>query len=169
LEYTSLIEFNWTLVMNIVTLLVLYFILKKFFFEKVHNFMLSREQTVRDAFEEAEQTNALAKETLEEYNRQLADIDAKGRAMMKESKLRADARAGEIVDEAKRKAADILTQAEKQIEAERKKAAGDMRGQIVSLALYAAEKVLEKEMGRKEQAAFIDGIIEQAEISEWKH
>lgn len=169
IEYTPLISFNWTLVMNLVTLLVLYLILKKFFFEKIHNFILAREQSVQDSFDNAEHVNELASQKLDEYNLQLAGIDAERREIIKESKARADARAKEIVDEANRKASDIILQAEKEVERERAKAMEDMREQVASLALLAAEKIIEKQLDHKEQDVIINGIIEQAGQTEWKH
>ncbi|MDR1246752.1 MAG: F0F1 ATP synthase subunit B [Clostridiales Family XIII bacterium] len=165
----GLIDFGPTLLMNLVTLVVLYLILKKFFFEKVRDFVQAREQTVKDSFDNAEHVNKLADEKLREYKEQLAQIDAKSREAVKESKQRADARAQEILDEANRKASGLITQAEKEIEREKLKAIGEMRDQIASLAVYAAEKILERELDMTAHAAIIDNVIKQAENSEWKH
>jgi F-type H+-transporting ATPase subunit b len=164
-----LISFGPTLLMNLVTLVVLYLILKKFFFEKIRNFVQAREQTVKDTFDNAEHVNKLADEKLREYNEQLSLIDAKSRETVRESKLRADARAQEILEEANRKASDMIMQAEREIEREKLKAIGEMREQIASLAVYAAEKILEKELDAAAQAAIVDNVINQAENSGWKH
>jgi F-type H+-transporting ATPase subunit b len=155
--------------MNLFTLLVLYLILKKFFFEKVRAFMQAREQTIKDSFDNADHVNRLADEKLKEYNDLLLEIDAKGREVIKESKQRADARADEIIAEANRKASEILAQAEKEITRERLKAVDDMHEQIVSLALLAAERILEKELDKKSHEALIDGVIKQAGNTQWKH
>jgi F-type H+-transporting ATPase subunit b len=165
----GLIDFGPTLLMNLVTLIVLYLILKKFFFEKVRDFVQAREQTVKDAFDNAEHVNKLADEKLREYNEQLSQIDAKSREAVKESKQRADARAQEIIEEAHRKAGELRAQADREIEKERLKSIGEMRDQIASLALYAAEKILEKELDATAHTAIIDSVIEQAENTGWKH
>ena len=39
MEYTGLIEINWSIIMIWITVIVLFLVLKKFFFEKVKNFM----------------------------------------------------------------------------------------------------------------------------------
>ncbi|MDR2771427.1 MAG: F0F1 ATP synthase subunit B [Clostridiales Family XIII bacterium] len=165
----GLIDFGPTLLMNLVTLLVLYLILKKFFFEKIRNFVQAREQTVKDAFDNAEHVNKLADEKLKEYNEQLAQIDAKSRETIKESKQRADARALEILNEANRRAGEMISQAEREIEREQLKSVGEMRDHIAALAIYAAEKILEKELDPSAQTAIIDSVIEQAETSGWTH
>jgi F-type H+-transporting ATPase subunit b len=164
-----LIHFGPTLLMNLVTLIVLFLILKKFFFEKVRNFIKAREQSVQDTFDNAAHVNKLADEKLQEYNGQLAEIDAKSREAIKESKQRADARAQEIFDDANRRASEMILQAEREIEREKLKAVDDMRDQIASLAIYAAERILEKELDSSRHMAIIDSIIEQAGNSGWKH
>jgi F-type H+-transporting ATPase subunit b len=169
LEHTALISFGPTLFMNIITLFVLYLILRKFFFEKVRNFIQGREQSVQDAFDNADHVNKLADEKLEEYNSRLAEIDARSREVLKESKQRADARAQEIIDEANRKSSEMLLQTQNQIEREQLKALDDMKDQIAALAIMAAEKILERELDHSGQAAIIDSIIARAGNSEWKH
>jgi F-type H+-transporting ATPase subunit b len=164
-----LISFGPTLLMNLVTLIVLFLILKKFFFEKVRNFMEAREQTVRDAFDNADHVNKLADEKLGEYREKLSEIEAKGREVIRESKLKADTRAQEIIDEAGRKASDMILQAEREVDRIKLRAVEDMKEQIASLAVYAAEKILEREIDHKGQADIIDSIIDQAGISQWKH
>lgn len=169
IEYTPLISFGPTLLMNMITLIVLYLVLRKFFFAKIRNFMQMREQTVKDSFDNAEHVNKLADEKLREYNEKLAEIDAKGREVIRESKLRADARAQEIIDAADKKASEMILQAEREVEREKLKAVDEMRGQIASLAIYAAEKILEKEIDQGRHTAIIDSIISQAGNSQWKH
>jgi F-type H+-transporting ATPase subunit b len=165
----GLIDFGPTLLMNLITLIVLYLILKKFFFEKVRDFVQAREQAVKDAFDNADHINKLADEKLREYNEQLTQIEAKSREAVKESKLRADERAREILDEASRKAGAMITQAEREIEKEKLRSVGEMRDHIASLAIYAAERILEKELDQTAQTAIIDSVIEQAENSKWTH
>ncbi|MDR1571705.1 MAG: F0F1 ATP synthase subunit B [Clostridiales Family XIII bacterium] len=169
IEHVPLISFGPTLLMNLVTLVVLFLILRKFFFEKIRNFMIAREQTIKDSFDNADHVNKLADEKLKEYRDQLAEIDAKGREVIRESKQRADARAQEIVEAADRKAGEMIIQAEKEVERVKLRAVEDMREQIASLAILAAEKILERELDHSRQAAIIDGILAQAGNSQWKH
>jgi F-type H+-transporting ATPase subunit b len=90
--------------MQLVTVFVLYIILRKFFFEKVHDFVQKRESTVKEAFDSAEATNRKADEKLEAYSIKIAQIESEGREIIRESKLKADEKAKEIIDEANTKA-----------------------------------------------------------------
>ena len=168
MELTApLISFNATLAMQWVTVLVLFLILKKFFFEKVHNFVTSRQLAVKDAFDNADAVNRKADEKLDAYNKRIANIESEGREIVKTAKQKADNRANEIIDEAQRKAEALLAKAKEEIEKEKVKAISDMREQIVLLSLLAAEKIMEKDIEATGHEAYIDKIIEEAGTSGW--
>lgn len=169
MEHTALIEFNWTLLMIAVNIFILYLILKRFFFEKIREFMLDRQASISDAFENAERVNRQADEKLSDYKKQIANIEAEGREIIKNAKMKADAQAKEITDEAGRKASEMILQAQKEIEREKLKAVNDMRDQIASLAILAAEKIIEKQLDSAGQQEIVHNIIEQAGKSEWQN
>ena len=54
--YQGLLEINWNLLFSAITVLVLYLILKHFFFEKVHKFMEARKAAVQDNLDRAKAT-----------------------------------------------------------------------------------------------------------------
>jgi len=168
-KYADLIHFDWTLLMIAINLLILYLILKRFFFEKVRNFMLERQNSVAEAFKNAEQVNLEAEDKLTEYKKQLAEIDMEAREIIKNAKIKADAIAKEITDEASKKAYDMIVQAEREIEREKEKAIQDMRNQIAGLAIFAAEKIIERQLDEVGQEEIIQRIIEQAGKSEWQN
>jgi F-type H+-transporting ATPase subunit b len=167
MTHAPLISFNGTLAMNWVTVLVLFLILKKFFFEKVQNFIVKRENIVKDAFDNAEAVNRKADEKLNAYTEKIANIESEGRDIIKNAKLKADKQANDIMEEAHKKAEDMLSKARSDIEKEKAQAVTDMKNQIVMLSLMAAEKIIEKDLELEGQDAFIDKIIEQAGTSEW--
>ncbi|MGI6727005.1 MAG: F0F1 ATP synthase subunit B [Anaerovoracaceae bacterium] len=150
------------------TLLVLYLILKHFFFEKVHNFMEARENKVRDAFENAEKTNKLADEKLEDYEKKIAEIEGEGREIIKNAKIKADSQAKDIVEEANMKASTMIKQAEQEVQRLQIRAMSDMKSQIATMAILAAEKIIEKRLDVSGQDELITKIIEEAGRSEWR-
>ncbi len=166
---TPLIGFNWTLVMVLITFVILYLIVKKFFFEKIHNFMEAREQKVKDQFDNAEAANKLAAEQLAEYKTQLEGIEAERRRIIKEAKTLADQRAEQIIGEANERAAEIARQAEKERERERAVLVETMREQVAMLAVFAAEKIIEKQLDEKDQILLIDDIIKKDGGEAWTH
>jgi F-type H+-transporting ATPase subunit b len=149
------------MLMVLITFVVLYLILKRFFFEKVRTFMLAREQKVKDAFDNADAANRVAEERLSEYNARLADAEQERREILRQAKQEGDETAKEIVSDAEQRANKMITQAEKEIARERLRAIEGMREQISLLAIYAAEKIIEQKLDAAEQQVIIDGVIKQ--------
>lgn len=145
--------------MILVTFFVLYLIVRKLFFEKIHNFMEDRTQKVKDQFDNADAANRLAEKHLAEYKAKLDDIEIERRGVLKEAKALAEQRAKKIVKEASDRAEEIIRQAEKEAERERAMFTEAMREQVAMLAVYAAEKIIEKQLDEKEQMLLIDDII----------
>ena len=164
-----LISFNWTLVMVLITFFVVYLLVKKFFFEKIHNFMEAREQKVKDQFDSAENAEKLAEEHLNEYKEKLDGIETERIELVKDAKTIADQRAAQIIEEANVRAKEIIEQAEIRIERERELFVQTMRDQVAMLAVYAAEKIIEKQLDEQEQMSLIDDIIKQGKDEKWTH
>ena len=154
--------------MVLITFLVLYLIVKKFFFEKIHDFMEAREQKVRDQFESAAAAERLAEEHLLEYNNKLDGIESERFDTIKSAKELADKRAQQIINEAEEKAQDMIRQAQIEIERERELFYETMKNQVAMLAIDAAEKIIEKQLDVNEQMSLVDGIIKQ-ESEQWTH
>ena len=152
-----------------ITVIILFLVLKKFFFEKVHKFVEARENSIKDAYDSAEAVNRKADEKMENYNKKIAKIEGEGREIIKEAKIRAEAQAAEIVQDANNKANEMMLAAEKQIERERQKALAEMKEQVAALALLAAEKIVERDIAQIGQDQIVDEIIEQAGASQWQN
>lgn len=167
--YTELISFDWTFLFILINFLILYLIMKRFFFEQIRNFMLKRQNDIQDAFDSAEKRELEAKELMEEYESDFAQLEVKGREVVKEAKVKAESQARDIISEAERKAAAILAQAEVEIEREKQRALADMKQEISALVLFAAEKVLEKQLDHQEQQGVIDKLLTEAGSSSWQN
>jgi F-type H+-transporting ATPase subunit b len=154
--------------MVFITFVILYFILKRFFFEKLRNFMEARERKIQDAFDNAAAANKNAETRLMDYDKKLSGAEAERREILLKAKADADASARDIIRAAEEKAAAMRISAEREIERERQQAISEMREQIASLAVFAASKILEREIGEGDQQAIIDKAIAEAGQSEWK-
>ena len=165
----GLIEFNWTSLMIVINLLILYIILKKYFWEKIRKFMKDRENAVRDAFDSAEAMNKRADEKMRNYSARIANVEEEGREIIRQAKQQADAQAQDILAEARAQASDMIAKAEKNIELEKAKAMEEMRQEIGTLALLAAEKIVGREIDAIGQDAIIDDVINQARSGGWQN
>lgn len=165
----GLIEFNWTMVMILINILILYIILKKYFWEKIRKFMTDRQDAIQDAFDSAEAMNRRADEKMRNYSARIANVEEEGREIIRQAKQQADAQAQDILEEARKEASEMIAKAEKNIELEKTKAMEEMRQEIAALALLAAEKIVGKEIEGIGQEAIVDDVIERARSGEWQN
>ncbi len=165
----GLIEFNWTSLMIVANLLILYIILKKYFWEKIRKFMTDRQDAVKDAFDSAEAMNRRADEKMRNYSERIARVEEESREIIRQAKQEADAQAQEILAEARQQASELMVRAEKNIELEKAKAMEEMRQEIGSLALLAAEKIIGREIENVGHEAIVDDVINEARSGGWQN
>ena len=167
--HAGIIELNWSFLMILINVAILYFILKRFFWEKVRTFMLDRQAAVQDAFDSAEAINRRADEKMQNYSRRIANVEEESREIIRNAKARAEAQAKDIVENAHKEASDIIAKAERTIEIEREKATAEMRQEIAALAIMAAEQIVEKEISSTGQEAIVDEVIKKARSTGWQN
>lgn len=167
--YQGLLEINWNLLFSAITVLVLYLILKHFFFEKVHKFMEARKAAVQDNLDRAKATEEEAQALLSEYQATLSNAEEEKRAIIKEAKAEADRRADAIVGEAKIQAQRIVSEAHENMRAEEEKAVVQLKKEVSSLALLAAERIMQSELDEKSQQALVDQVLEEAAREKWQN
>ncbi len=161
----SLTEF----IFYLINFLILVGVLGKFLYKPFLNLMDTRKQSIQDALENAELTNRRADEKMQNYNKRIARVEEEGREIVREAKVKADAQARTIIEDANQKAADIMAKAEQSIEREKEKAMEEMRQEIAALAVLVAEKIVEREIQRVGQEAIVDEVIRQARSKGWQN
>lgn len=159
----------FTIFATLVNFLILLFFLKRYLFDKVNKIIDDRNSEVTDAIHDAENKVIEAEKLKESYDKQIADIENKGREIVREAKLKADAQAKSILQEAESRTATLLRQTEDEIERLKKKSLEEMKREIGALAIFAAEKILEKELDHQEHQAVIGKIIDEAGNSKWQN
>ena len=161
----SLTEF----VFYVINFLILVGLLTKFLYRPFLNMLETRKQSIQDALDNAELINRRADEKMENYDRQIVKLEEQGREIIKEAKERAEKQADEIIEEAHSKANSIIVAAERQVELEKQKALEEMKQQVATLALLAAEKIVERSIAQVGQDQIVDEIIKQAGKRQWQN
>lgn len=165
--HQPLLALNWNLLFSVITVLVLFLVLKHFFFEKVHNFMLEREKVIEAALKNAVDVNQEAQKELENYQAKLAEAEGEGQEILKKARDEAKVQAEKILEGAQEKASAIVEQSHKDMERERMRAKKQMQSEVSSLAVLAASKIIEKELNPEDHAEIVNKIIEEAEAEPW--
>ena len=148
----------WT----ILTFLLLFFLLTKFAWKPLLKALAEREEKIRSSLEKADE----AQQKLERLGAEGEEIIGKARAeaqsIVSDGKKASEKVRGEIETKAKEKANTIVTQAEKQITAEKEKAISDIRSEVAALSIRIAEKIIRKNLSQKDNMALINESLDKA-------
>ncbi|MEZ5541148.1 MAG: F0F1 ATP synthase subunit B [Pseudomonadota bacterium] len=151
-------NFNATLIGQTLTFIVFVWFCMRFVWPPIMNALEERRRKIADGLAAAERGKH-EKELAEERAREILR-DAKAQAG--EIISRADKRAAEIIDEAKDDARAegnrIKTAAAAEIEQEVNRVKESLRGQVVSIALAGAGKVLEREVNAGTHAELLEKL-----------
>ena len=149
---------NVTLVIQMVVFAIFIWVVMKFIWPIILGAMHEREQKIAAGLAAAEQ----GQKDLSEAKSRADDVikEARTRALAIESQARTQA--NQIIEEA-RKAASLegekeLAKAKSQIELESNRARDQLRGQVVSLAVAGARRVLEREVDAKTHGELLDQL-----------
>ncbi len=122
----------------------------------------ARRQRIAGEYAEAERRQSAADEARARYEAQMRDIEAQARQKLQEAVAEGQRVAGEIQGEAQAEAQRRLDRAMDDIAREREKARTLFKEQTITLAIRAAEKVLQAKLDdpaqRKLAGEFIDQV-----------
>ena len=153
----------------LINFLILMGVLTRFLYKPFLNMLAARKQSIKDALDNAELTNRRADEKMEQYSKRISKVEEESREIIRTAKIKADAQARDIIEDARKEAGDIIAKAEKTIEKEKEKAMEEMKQEIAVLAVMAAEKIVEREIQRAGQEAIVEEVIRQARSTGWRN
>ena len=151
----------WQILISLINLVLLFLILKKFFFKPVKAVMDKRQKEIDDQYEAAREAQTLADENRASWEDKLSRADAEADAILEKAAENAKFRGERIVAEAKEKADGIIRNAQTEAELERKKATEGIKREIVEVSGALTEKMLEREINTDDHRALIDSFIEK--------
>lgn len=167
METTGLIQFDWSYVMILINVVILYLIMKKYFFAKIRGFMQKREEEIASSIEQAEQASLQAHTLKKTYEEQIETLEEQGREILKTAKLKAESQARRIVHDAEKQAEEILKHTEAELELQKRKTIEEAREQIAEIAMMAAEKILKKQLHHREHQVLINHVIDEIGNTKW--
>lgn len=150
-----------TLIATIINFVILYLILKKFFFAKIAAIIEEREELINEKLDNAEEEITKARILAIENEKILKKAREEGKLITQQEKAKADKIYHEIIEEANEEAKVIILRARKEIAREREKAEAQLKTQVVDLAMELAEKIIEKNIDEEKNREFIEDFIKK--------
>ena len=153
--------FIWT----IVTFLVLLALLAKFAWRPLLQALETRQERIRKSLEDAER----ARQELERLQQESAKIMQQARieaeSIVTQTRTDAERLREELKHKAKDEADNILRNAQQQIQLQTRQAIQEIRHEVADIAVLLASKLLERNLGKEDNARRIDDTLKQIEMS----
>jgi F-type H+-transporting ATPase subunit b len=146
-------------VLNLISFVVLVFIIRKFFWAKVTLFVEKRQQVMMEALEDAEKERKRALELQEKSAKDYEQMRIQTQEL-KEKLLRDAYKEQEaLINKAKEDVKRRLDQAKRDIEFEIASANEEIKQSIKEIAFIAAEKIVKREIDESVHQDIIDEIL----------
>ncbi len=122
----------------------------------------ARDDRATKAIASAEAASRAAQEARAEVDQRLADAQRQASTMVEAARVRAETREKELVEEARGHAADLLSRARAEIQAEQDKAVATIRREVVDLTLSAAGQVLKRKVDANDDRRLVEELVSAA-------
>lgn len=154
-------------VLMIIAVFALFLIASRFLFNPVRNMMQNRQDRIRNELDSAAADMENARALKEEYETRLKEVDKEAEEILGEARKRALANESKIVAEAKEEAARIIERAGVEAELEKKKAADEVKREMVVLASLMAGKVVNAAIDTTVQDSLIEETLKEIGEGTW--
>ena len=130
------------IVVGVIAFAILYFVLSKFVFPQMEKTFQARREAIEGGIERAETMQAEAKAALEQYRAQLAEARDEAAQIRDSARAEGQQILEELRVQAQEESARIVARGEEQLANSRQQVVNELRGQIGSMAVALAGKVV---------------------------
>ncbi len=154
---------NATFVVELIAFLLVLFVLRRYVLPVINKSMEDRQQTIRQSMEDAETARRRAEEAEAEYARTVEAARHEARAMVDEANRIGEELRADLRQRGEQEYERIISRAQADIDASARRAAEDLRRQVVDIVITVTEKVIGEGFGSDGQRALIDRTIAEVE------
>lgn len=151
----------------IIAVFVLFLVASHLLFNPVRDMLEKRQEKIKTELDSAASDMEEARALKEEYEARLKNVDKEAEAILADARKRALANENKIVADAREEAARIIGRANTEAELEKKKAADDVKREMVTLASLMAGKVVSAAIDTTVQDSLIEETLKEIGEDTW--
>ncbi|MHA9739694.1 F0F1 ATP synthase subunit B [Robinsoniella peoriensis] len=155
-------------VLLMISMFVMFTFLSYLLFNPARKMLQKRQDRIRTDIDTAARDREDANKLMEDYDRKLKDINKEAEEILSAARQKALKNEARIIEEAKEEAGRIIARASAQVELERKKAADDMKKEIISIASLMAGKVVKASIDMEAQDSLIEDTLKEIGDQTWQ-
>ncbi len=153
--------------LSIIAVIALFLIASYLLFNPVRDMLQKRQEKIKNELDSAAADMENARALKSEYEAKIKDIDKEAEAILAEARKKALANENKIVADAKEEAARIIERANVEAELEKKKAADEVKREMVVLASMMAGKVVNAAIDTTVQDSLVEETLKEIGESTW--
>jgi F-type H+-transporting ATPase subunit b len=147
------------IITEIVGFLIFIYLLNRFVFKPIFAILDERQRTIQQTYDQLDEDRRRMEETRRQYEERLAAIEGEARERIQATVKEAQQIRENLLADAQQKADSIIELGRTEVARERQKAFLDLRGQIVSLTVAAAGKILGESLDDAHHAKLVNEFI----------
>ena len=152
----------WTILWTGINLVVLYLLMRRFLFKPVNAVMEQRAQAIQESLSQAEAAKQQAQALREENEAKLAQVRGQADQIVSQAKQQGQREYDRIISSAQADAQAIRSDAQVQLEAQRRQMLQEAQQQVAALALLAAAKVSGRSMDAQDDRDLVEDFLREA-------
>jgi F-type H+-transporting ATPase subunit b len=144
-----------------ISFVAVFLLLWKFGWPGIKAGMNARTERIKSDLDQAEAARTEAEGVLTEYQAQVADAKGEAARIIEDARQTADAMKRDLQAQAEADIAAQRSKAASDIEAAKAQALADLRGEVATIAIGAAERVVERNLDPETNKALVESFIDQ--------
>ena len=153
------------LIVGLVAFLILFFFTWKWVLPRLGQVLDERQAKIQGELERAEAERKEAQQLQEQYRQQLAGAREEANRVVEEARAQAEQVRKDLQTKAEQEAQATVARAQDEIRAERDRSFQELRGQIGSIAVELAERVVGESLDEEAHRRLIDGFLDEVASS----
>ena len=151
---------------QIIVLVVLIWLLKKFAWKPILDALKEREKGIQDALDSAENARKEMQNLQADNEKLLQEARMERDNMLKEARQIKEKMIAEAKDEAQQEGSKMIEQAKVTIQNEKNSALADIKNQVSTLSVQIAEKIMREELSTKaRQEKLVDKMLDDVSLN----
>ena len=162
-EMVDSLGISWQgLVVQLVNVLLLFFLLSKFAYKPIMRMLDERSKRIKEGLEKAEQAEKRASAIDVEAKKALDEARKEGQKLIAQAGEMAAKVREEAKEQAKKEAEALIERARGEIQLERDQAIAQLRKEFADITILAAERVIKQELDREKHRKVIDEVLQES-------
>ncbi len=154
--------------LTIIAVAVLFLALSYFLFNPARKFLKARQERIAGQLDDAARRLEEASALRAEYEKRLAEVDREAEEILRNARQKALENGTLITEEAREEAGRIISRAKAEAELEKKKAADDVKREMIVLATAIAGKFTAAAIDEEQQAQLVEETLRQMGEQTWR-